>query len=533
MKKRSFLKSIILLIGSIPLKLFSYEDHEIISFSHGVASGDPTDSHIILWTKISKISKNDIVIKWQISTDIDFKDIVVSGSEKTNFDDNFTIKVDAEIPRELNGKKIFYRFSYGETHSRVGITSTLPSSDIASDIDKYNIAFCSCSNYPAGFFNSYKEIAKNDDIDLVLHLGDYIYEYGENVYPAEGSEQMGRIVDPKHEIVSLDDYRRRYALYRSDDDLQDLHASKPMIVVWDDHEFTNNTWKNGAQNHSKNEGKFEDRVLNAIKAYYEWMPIRENNDKSKIWRDFKVGNLFQLLMLDTRYLYRDKQLNINTYMKDGIVSKEQYRNDLNKERSLLGSEQQEWIKEKVSKKFRWSIFGQQLLIGPKYLPKLFRDFERSELPNYIKNIIDLAGAKLPYNTDQWDGYPNEREQFYRNIEASQSSVVLAGDSHDSWLSNLYDNSDNFVGIEIGAPSVSSPNSIDTFEERISIVEDAFIQENRDLKWINGKNKGYVQLTISNEKIDAKYHYVSTVKSKKYEALQPIEFTINHNQPLKS
>ena len=147
--------------------------------------------------------------------------------------------------------------------------------------------------------------------------------------------------------------------------------------------------------------------------------------------------------------------------------------------------------------------------------------------------MDLAGAKLPYNTDQWDGYPNEREQFYRNIETSQSSVVLAGDSHDSWLSNLYDNSDNFVGIEIGAPSVSSPNSIDTFGERISIVEDAFIQENRDLKWSNGKNKGYVQLTISNEKIDAKYHYVSTVKSKKYEALQPIEFTINHNQPLKS
>jgi len=529
MKKRSFLKSIILLIGSLPLKLFSHEDHEIISFSHGVASGDPTDSHIILWTKISKISKNEIVIKWQISTDNDFKDIVASGSEKTNFDDNFTVKVDAEIPRELNGKKIFYRFSYGETYSRVGITSTLPS----GNIDKYNIAFCSCSNYPAGFFNSYKEIAKSDDIDLVLHLGDYIYEYGENVYPAEGSEQMGRIVDPKHEIVSIDDYRRRYALYRSDDDLQDLHASKPMIVVWDDHEFTNNTWKNGAQNHSKNEGKFEDRVFNAIKAYYEWMPIRENNDKSKIWRDFKVGNLFQLLMLDTRYLYRDKQLNINTYMNDGIVNKEQYRNDLNRERSLLGSEQQEWIKDKVSKKFKWSIFGQQLLIGPKYLPKLFRDFERSELPNYIKNIIDLAGAKLPYNTDQWDGYPIEREQFYRNIEASQSSVVLAGDSHDSWLSNLYDNNDNFVGIEIGAPSVSSPNSIDTFGERISIVEDAFIQENRDLKWINGKNKGYVQLTISNEKIDAKYHYVSTVKSKKYEALQPIEFTINHNQPLKS
>ena len=200
---------------------------------------------------------------------------------------------------------------------------------------------------------------------------------------------------------------------------------------------------------------------------------------------------------------------------------------------MLGPEQQNWIKDKVSTKFKWSIFGQQLLIGPKHLPQLLRDFKSSELPNYLKNIIDLAGAKLPYNTDQWDGYPNEREQFYRNIEASQSSVILAGDSHDSWLSNLYNNKDKFVGIEIGAPSITSPNSIDTFGEKINKIEDGFIQENRDLEWINGKNKGYVQLAVSNEKINVKYHYVSTVKSKKYKALQPLAFTIDHNQPLKS
>ena len=309
---------------------------------------------------------------------------------------------------------------------------------------------------------------------------------------------------------------------------------KPMIVVvWDDHEFTNNTWKSGAQNHSNNEGKFEDRTYNAIKSYYEWMPIRENKNKSRIWRDFKVGNLFQLLMLDTRYLYRDKQLNINSYINNGIIDKEKYREDLLKKRSLLGPEQQKWIKEKVNSKFKWSIFGQQLLIGPKHLPHLLRDFEISELPNYLKNIIDLAGAKLPYNTDQWDGYPNEREQFYRNIEASQSSVILAGDSHDSWLSNLYDKKEKFVGIEIGAPSITSPNSIDTFGEKINKIEDGFIQENSDLEWINGKNKGYVQLAISNEKINVKYHYVSTVKSKKYKSLEPFTFTIDHNQPLKS
>ena len=293
MKKRSFLKFLLMIFGALPLKLFSYPKNEKITFDYGVASGDPTNSHIILWTKVSKKNRDDINIKWQVSNDINFEKTIASGSYKSSFSDNFTVKVDAEIPQEFNGKKVYYRFNYENIYSDIGTTSTLPS----DNPNKYNIAFCSCSNYPAGFFNAYKEIANNDDIDLVLHLGDYIYEYGRNVYPSSGSEEMGRVVEPPHEIISLDDYRKRYALYRSDEDLQNLHASKPMIVVWDDHEFTNNTWKSGAQNHSNNEGKFEDRTYNAIKSYYEWMPIRENKNKSRIWRDFKVGNLFQLLML--------------------------------------------------------------------------------------------------------------------------------------------------------------------------------------------------------------------------------------------
>ena len=169
---------------------------------------------------------------------------------------------------------------------------------------------------------------------------------------------MGKgVVEPPHEIITLDDYEKGMPCIDPTKDLQNLHASKPMIVVWDDHEFTNNTWKNGAQNHSDNEGKFEDRIYNAIKSYYEWMPIRENKDKLKIWRDFKVGNLFQLLMLDTRYLYRDKQLNINSYINDGIINKEMYRKDLLKKRSLLGTEQQDWIrksKRKIQMVYLWT-----------------------------------------------------------------------------------------------------------------------------------------------------------------------------------
>tara|TARA_B110000003_G_scaffold169274_1_gene169119 strand:+ start:594 stop:2183 length:1590 start_codon:yes stop_codon:yes gene_type:complete len=528
MKKRNFLKSLLLLLSSIPLKLYSNQNQDNPSFDYGVASGDPTNSHVILWTKISKSNKSNIDVKWEVSTENDFTEILASGTKTSIHSDNFTVKVDVNIPKKYNGKKIYYRFYYDDIFSDIGITSTLP----LDDPDIYNIAFCSCSNYPAGFFNSYKEIARNADIDLVLHLGDYIYEYGANVYPSEGSEEMGRAVDPPHEIVTLEDYRRRYALYRSDVDLQELHSSKPMIVIWDDHEFTNNTWKNGAENHSNDEGIFEERIQNAIKAYYEWMPIREKKYKSSIWRDFKVGNLFQLLMLDTRYFYRDKQVDINTFIDNGIIDKERYKESLNQERSLLGADQHSWIEQTVSNKFKWSLFGQQLLIGPKYLPALFRDFNRNELPNYLKNIIDIAGAKLPYNTDQWDGYPKARAKFYENIKASQSSIILAGDSHDSWLSNLYNNQNKFIGIEIGAPSITSPNSVDTFGKNIDKIEEAFRSENKDLAWIDGKNKGYVELAISNKDIKVSYHYVSTVKSSNYQSLKPMTFVINNNQPIK-
>ena len=224
----------------------------------------------------------------------------------------------------------FYALFINNTFSDVGITKTLP----VDNPDQYNIAFCSCSNHPAGYFNAYREMANNDEIDLVLHLGDYIYEYDKNGYATEDSERLNRVVDPKHEIISLNDYRKRHAQYKSDSDLQALHRSKPMIVVWDDHEFTNDSWKYGAENHQKDEGFFQSRKANAIKAYFEWMPIRENKSKLKIWRKFEVGNLFQLLMLDTRSIYRDKQLNIDNYFEGETFNKSKYSKDLSLDRKF-------------------------------------------------------------------------------------------------------------------------------------------------------------------------------------------------------
>ena len=526
MNRRFFIKSLLFFLSSISFKIFP-QNKKQVSFDYSVASGDPTNSHIILWTKITANNFIDVEVDWELSDDISFRNIISSGSSIAKLMNNHTVKVDAEIPLEYNAQKVYYRFISQGLFSDVGTTSTLP----LRNPEKFNIAFCSCSNYPAGYFNAYKEMAKDKDVDLVLHLGDYLYEYSRKGYASSDAKEMGREVNPPNEIVSLDDYRQRYATYRSDKDLQQLHKSKPMIAVWDDHEITNDTWKEGAQNHNENEGLFEDRKTNAITAYYEWMPIREKKDRDKIWRNFSIGNLINLMMLDTRLYGREKQLEINSYIKDKVLDKAKYKKDLQKPRDLLGNEQLKWVSKRIDKEYRWSIFGQQLLIGPKYLPGIFKSERLSSSRSYLAK--QLAGEKLPTNTDQWDGYPAEREKFYEIISKSQSNVILAGDSHNSWFSNLYDKNYNFVGVEVGAPAISSPSFVDTFGEQTKIVEEAFIEENKDLIWVNGRNKGYVSLNITEEYIDVSFKYVSTVKSRDYKAEQTSFFRVEHSKPFLS
>ena len=528
MQRRSFLKFFTFLLTSLSFKVSSNNNNEKISFNHGVASGDPTNTNVIIWTRITKVSNTSIKVNWEISNDINFRKIIHSGTSKTSAHKDFTVKVDAKISKEYKGTPIFYRFICNNYFSPIGSTITLP----VDNPDLFNLAFCSCSNYPAGFFNAYKEIAKNKEVDLVLHLGDYIYEYDKNGYASENSNELDRVSIPSNELISLKDYRLRHAQYKSDQDLQLLHKNKPMIVVWDDHEFTNNTWKNGAENHSKDEGIFLSRKINALKAYYEWMPIRENSNKTNIWRSFEVGNLFQLLMLDTRLISREKQLDINAFFKDGVFDYQSYEKNLQKPRKLLGNKQFSWVKNTLDKKYKWSIFGQQILIGPKYLPEALKKIDKSLIPEYMQIYLQLAGKKLPWNTDQWDGYPKEREKFYKIIQNSQSNIILAGDTHSSWLSNLYDAKENFIGIEIGTPSISSPNGVDLFGEYANQIDNQYIDENNNLIYTNSSFKGYALLSITKENAKVVYKYVSTVKSTDYKNIESPTFDIKHNQPIK-
>lgn len=280
------------------------------TFTHGVASGDPLQDRVILWTRVvpDSLTKR-LTVTWQVAGDENFDDIVATGRAYASIKSDFTVKVDAT--GLTAGRTYYYRFMAADATSQTGRTRTLP----AGKTENFSLAAVSCSNYPQGFFHVYAEVAKAD-IDVVLHLGDYIYEYPAGTYSNEyATGTLGREVAPKGEIIALEDYRTRYGLYRTDPDLQAVHAAHPFICVWDDHEVANDTWKTGAQNHNEGEGDFQKRKAAALQAYHEWLPIRDNadGDMEHIYRSFEIGDLASLIMLDTRIVGRSEPL---SYSKD-------------------------------------------------------------------------------------------------------------------------------------------------------------------------------------------------------------------------
>ena len=250
------------------------------TFEHGVASGDPLTNGVILWTRVSGADGESVAVSWRVSSDPGLTPVLASGVAETNSDRDYTVKVDArDLPA---GQTLYYQFTVGDVDSPLGTTRTLPH----GGVERVRFAVVSCSNHPAGYFHAYREIANRDDLDAVIHLGDYIYEYGMGEYATQNAEALDRIPDPPTEIVSLSDYRRRYAQYRADPDLRAMHAAHPLIVVWDDHEIANDAWQNGAENHStdpeNDEGPWRQRRDAAIEAWFEWMPVRgEPNDFSR------------------------------------------------------------------------------------------------------------------------------------------------------------------------------------------------------------------------------------------------------------
>ncbi|HCM1068688.1 alkaline phosphatase D family protein [Vibrio parahaemolyticus] len=517
-----------------------------VSFEHGVASGDPTQTQVIIWTRVTTAASY-VDVSWQVASDMEFSNVVQSGVFTTDTGRDFTVKVDVQ---NLNANSpYYYRFMVGEMMSEVGQTQTLPE----DGVEKASMAVVSCANYPAGYFHVYREILNQHEqspFDVVLHLGDYIYEYGAGGYASEDAAALGREPSKGTECITLDDYRKRYAQYRQDADLQALHAKLPMIAVWDDHELANDTWKNGAENHQDDEGSFIDRRAAAAAAWTEWLPVRENTFSNMlIYRQFSFGNLVNLMMLDTRLVGRDKPLDyfsLNAPTMEaigGLVAQSR-----SADRELLGTEQLAWLMNEFNTHdAKWNVLGQQVLMSRMELPssvmtamfQLFTSTEEKKTEALLAVNTAITGyladpsadpISLPYNLDAWDGYYVEREKVYQLAKASSGNFVcLAGDTHNAWASELKDVSNNPIGVEFATSSVSSPG----LEEYLALDPVAIAQMEytlphlvSELQWADIKQRGFMRVTFTADAAQSTWYLVSTIKDKKYQVTTKSASTTN-------
>lgn len=532
-----------------------------VSFLHGVASGDPLEDSVIIWTRLSpKDEVKTLNLSYEVSKLEDFSILEHNGDITTNKDRDYTVKVD--LQGLDNGTVYYYRFKSNEKISMVGKTKT-----ISKKTTNVKMAVFSCSNYPNGYFNAYMEASKINDLDVVLHLGDYIYEYGmyndDGITPAYGTKNAKEInrelpSDNNTELLTLNDYRKRYALYHTDKGSLALHKNVPFITVWDDHEIANDTYKDGAENHNDNEGEFEDRKLAALQAYFEWLPIRpfKTDDTQIIYRSFDFGDLVSLHMLDTRVLARNKQLNYsNYYNTNGDFDASTFTSDVSSSsRTMLGSEQLSWLKNKISESSAsWQVLGQQVLMGKMLLPAYIltsisklegelttseKDLVLTDLNNKMIELISiktrilqgdtsvtgLEKAKLetviPYNLDAWDGYFYEREVIYETVKAlNKNLVVLSGDTHNSWANNLKNNDSENIGVEFAVTSVSSPG----MEEyaSLSTIDKAKDFENSltflidDLVYTNLNQRGFMIVEFNKEEVNTTWNYLNNYDKTEY------------------
>lgn len=506
-----------------------------VDFNHGVASGDPLQDGMIIWTRVTPIEPDftgQIGVNWQVASDVSFANIINSGSFTTDGERDYTVKQDV-IGLEA-GTQHYYRFMVGEKYSVIGEVKTLNS----GGTEPVNLAVASCSNYPFGYFNGYRAIAENGPFDAVLHLGDYIYEYGndEGQYGADVGKRIGRLSDPAHEIITLSDYRRRYALYRMDEDLQEVHRKYPFICAWDDHEFANNSYATGALNHTDDEGDWTARRREASKAFMEWMPVRVDMTELPTVRSFTFGKLATLAMLDTRIVGRERPLEYGLDVEqkeidgpDGVSLKPDYaafhKRLETEERSLLGTAQEKWLDETLSKSVSenipWQILGQQIIMSYRPEPPLSDVFSPEEMSGFSEGEqLSMTVAEefgVYYNPDAWDGYQPARRRVFDMFEKySGNPIVLTGDTHCGWAMSLTDKmGGKHYGAEFAVPGITSPGRGERLP-KVEQVEQAYYNHLDHMAYANIKNRGYMTLTITEEDSIARFYSVSTVESKEFD-----------------
>jgi alkaline phosphatase D len=475
-------------------------------FQHGVASGDPLAERVILWTRVTLATPKAVVaVRYTVARDPGLTQVVASGTARTFAARDYTVKVDVS---ELQpATTYYYRFEAEGQASPIGRTRTVP----RGSVNSLRMAVVSCSNYAYGYFNAYRRIAERADLDLFVHLGDYIYEYGSDQY---GST---RPCEPTNEIITLTDYRTRHAQYKRDADLQEVHRQLPMIAIWDDHETANNSWKDGAENHTEGlEGSWTDRVNAALQAYYEWMPVRELHPQQPRHdnRAFRFGNLAELVMLEERLGARSQQLDATVPIPGVGTGFFQTGAFLDPTRQMLGSTEEQWLADRLrGSNATWKFLGQGVMFAQ------------------LKAVAaaNAAGGGAFLNPDQWDGYQPARDRVYAILKgdadhaAVDNVVVLTGDIHSSWAADLTQDPNNadvssggynpgtgegsraveFVGTSVTSPGIDDPSGATA----------AFLRSvNPHFKYIDLNRRGYMLIDANAQRVVCEWWYVDTVGS---------------------
>ena len=489
------------------------------TFGHGVASGDPLADRVMLWTRVTQSVAGAVDVGWELARDALFASVVASGTTSTSAARDFTVKVDVSALQPAT--HYHYRFRLGGELSPVGRTKTLPVGAVGAGggAGQVRLAVMSCAAYPVGQFHAYADAARRGDIDAAVLLGDYIYESDLSRGLEFASRLLGRNWEPDRELITLQDYRDRHNFYRGDFDLKAMHAAMPVIAVWDDHDLINGIWRDGASAHDPSKGSFSVRRAAAMQAFQEWLPIRVPDPAApaKIYRRFEFGNLATLHMLDARALGRDEQASRADHLSGATASPT---------RQMLGAEQMAWLDAGLqASTATWQLLGSQVWMARMHLPLSVLDsfsedaigafLSAQSTPSALRSDAQralVAQPRAPFKSDTWDGYPAAREAVFASARRLDTNlVVLAGDSHNAWASDLKDAAGAAVGVEFATTSVTSAG-LELEYPRITrqFLADAFVKMVPELRYAETSDRGYLLVTLTAAQARADWVFVGSV-----------------------
>lgn len=518
--RRSLILTGTLGLGAFAIPGFAFAQGFGLGFTHSVASGEPGPDTMLLWTRFVPGNGGAAKVRAEIAETEDFARIVSGGEQITGPWRDHTVKITVDGLRP--GTRYFYRFVAPDgSMSPVGRTKTLPQGKVA----RFGIGVFSCSNMPFGYFNAYGHAAQRDDLDMWVHLGDYLYEYKKGGYAPAGGAVGGRWPEPVTEMIHLTDYRLRYASYRADPDLQELHRLKPMLVQMDDHESANNSREMSAQNNQSDyEGLWSDRKAAAWQAFREWMPVSEGP-----WGSYDIGGLATLFRTESRLIARSDEPDFGSYLKaaDPAKALAEFRDGplQDSARTMLGTEQEVWLAHAMARSVRagqkWQVVGFGTIMGKQRLPEQAADWLKPDAPqssrNYVKNGVMASKLGLPSDLDNWGGFPAARARFLKSAQAAGSNlIVLCGDSHNAWAFDLAQDGKP-AGVEFAGHSVSSPGYESSAAADPKLIAAALVETNPELKWCDTSRRGYMAVTLTPEQVRNDYVFVDTILERSLKA----------------